>query len=443
MYLEELIEVALGLILIYTVTSVAVMSIQEWIVSALGKRSKDLEKTLRFMLAESLKPTSKASGEVTAEPEHASGIFPKLYNHPMVKSLYLTGSKPSYIPADKFVLALFDIVITAGTEASVVQKALTQLKTYREQVDGVARDAFDKGIVLLINKAKDVRDDPIQMAKLRKEIETFTSEFTDFEIGPIFEALIHAQLPIEEPEIIAALKRGAATLTVDNTQLKATLDDLVYQAEAFLVKGESKLAAARMNGEKWFNDTMDRASGWYKRTMQYWALIIGLVLAVIFNIDTVEIGTRLWIQPALRQSLVKVAETYQLEASSETPGEPINPVESINRLQSSLVGLNLPIGWNLIALGPDQFDSAVDTCTLSPQPKTDGAAGKDVYGLPINGACRQLTNFPKGWGFLGKFIGFFVTGVAAMQGAPFWFEILKKIVNVRSSGVKPEEKDKK
>jgi hypothetical protein len=27
-----------------------------------------------------------------------------------------------------------------------------------------------------------------------------------------------------------------------------------------------------------------------------------------------------------------------------------------------------------------------------------------------------------------------------MQGAPFWFEMLKKLVNVRSSGVKPEEK---
>jgi len=33
-----------------------------------------------------------------------------------------------------------------------------------------------------------------------------------------------------------------------------------------------------------------------------------------------------------------------------------------------------------------------------------------------------------------------MTGAAAAQGAPFWFDILKKLINVRSTGPKPEEK---
>jgi hypothetical protein len=60
--------------------------------------------------------------------------------------------------------------------------------------------------------------------------------------------------------------------------------------------------------------------------------------------------------------------------------------------------------------------------------------------LSLNGACTRLGNPPQGWGFVTKAVGVLITALAAMQGAPFWFEILKKIVNVRSTGIKPEEK---
>jgi len=47
---------------------------------------------------------------------------------------------------------------------------------------------------------------------------------------------------------------------------------------------------------------------------------------------------------------------------------------------------------------------------------------------------------PKGAAYVvGKFVGWLFSGMAATQGAPFWFEILKQLVNVRSSGKKPDE----
>jgi hypothetical protein len=226
--------------------------------------------------------------------------------------------------------------------------------------------------------------------------------------------------------------------------LKQTLDDFVQQAEIYIQKGENTLALARTHAERWFNDTMDRASGWYKRTMQVWAITIGLIIALILNVDSIEIANRLWIQPALRQSLVAAAETYQLpatngEGATETP----NPVGVINRMQAELAGLQLPIGWTFESLDADEYDPAMDRCTLLPRPAAEDQTGKDVYGLPINGACKRWTNPPRGWGILTKLLGLAITGLAAMQGAPFWFEILKKIVNVRASGVKPEEKGAK
>ena len=62
MYLAELIEVTIGLILVFIVMSLAVLQIQEWISGLLDKRAKDLEIILRNMLAESEEPISPSGG---------------------------------------------------------------------------------------------------------------------------------------------------------------------------------------------------------------------------------------------------------------------------------------------------------------------------------------------------------------------------------------------
>jgi hypothetical protein len=364
----------------------------------------------------------------------------KIYNHALIRSLHKGDAKPSYIPVDKFVLALFDIVVTAGSDASTIKETLEELKSYQKNVPEALRAGLLTTIDELQKKADQTKDDPIKMSLLRKEIEAFAAQYTDYDIGPIYDAILHSFVPVAEEKVIEALKRGADTLTVDNIHLKHALDDIIIQAEMYAKAGESKLALTRSNAERWFNDTMDRASGWYKRTMQYWALTIGLLLGVIFNVDTVAIATRLWIQPTLRQSSVAAAEAYQLPENVQDGGQVISPLETIDRLQNSLAGLQLPIGWTFEALSAEQFNPATDRCTLFPQPRAEGQAGKDVYGIALNGTCKFWANPPRDWGILTKLVGFLITGIAAMQGAPFWFEILKKIVNVRATGVKPEEK---
>lgn len=446
MYLEELVEVAVGLILVYILLSLAVSNIQEWISRWINNRSAFLETTLREMLAETL--NAPEGGRVTDRksiPENKSGITEKVYNHPMIKSLYQGKGRPSYIPADKFVLALFDIVVTAGSDGSTIEKALQKIKSYKERVPEASLAGLEAGIDELARQAKAARDDPVRLAALQQDIENFAQEFKNasgFDVKPIFEGFLQAELPVKEEEVIQALKRGAAMLTTENLQLKQTLDDLVYQAEVYIKGAEGKLAQIRANAEKWFDDTMDRAAGWYKRSAQFWAFYLGLILALFFNLDTVEIASRLWVQPTLRHSLIRAAETYQLEdinAQDEAP----NPVETITRLQSSLTGLHLPVGWAFQSLGPDSFNPAVDRCTLFPRSTSEVRASKDVYGLSINGTCKRWTNPPRGWGFLSKAIGLLITALAARLGAPFWFEILRKLVNVRSTGIKPEEKREK
>lgn len=436
MYLEEIVEVAIGLVFVYVVMSLAVMQIQEWLSGVLRARAKHLEEALRVMLAETLQKKPEQ-----AQIPISSGLLDKLYSHPLIKTLSKVSDKPSYIPADKFALALFDLVMTAGTEASTLQKVLLEVKRLATNIPAAAYAGIEKGIDELAKKAAEIGDDPIKLAQYQQEINEFLQQYGEYNLSSLFDTLVHASLPQGEDEVIKALKRGTTILTVGNLQLEQTLDDLILQAEIYAQKGESILLKARTNAEKWFNDTMDRASGWYRRNAQKWAFAIGFTLAIMFNVDTIQIATQLWRQPTLRQSITIAAANFKLpETNLADEAQVASAQRAINQLQSTFTGFNIPVGWKFEAYDPEIFDPRIDRCTLFPRSGINENGGKDVFGLASNGQCKYWSNPPQGWGIISKVLGMFITGMAAMQGAPFWFDILAKLVNVRSAGKKPEEK---
>jgi len=236
---------------------------------------------------------------------------------------------------------------------------------------------------------------------------------------------------------------------------KKALSTLLTGVEEYVKEGEQALATGRKNVETWFTDSMDRLSGWYKRRAQLVTFLIGLVLALILNVDTINVTISLWREPTLRQAIVAQADTYVQQyretpaptkmpvpdAAIETPttGVPtqtvVDPAEAIADLKEDLTVLNIPLGWTLTP-----FDTGDKQCTFIPSNDTQvlGFSGKNELGEPV---CKYISNFPKDWSSgLSKFFGLLMTGAATAQGAPFWFDILKKLINVRSTGPNPAEK---
>jgi hypothetical protein len=109
---EALIESAIGLFFVFLLMSLVSSQIVEWIARYRRWRAKDLEKTIRTMLSDPAIQKNLDKGALV--------LADKLYEHPLVTSLARPGSKPSYIPAGKFALALFDVILTAGTQASTI-----------------------------------------------------------------------------------------------------------------------------------------------------------------------------------------------------------------------------------------------------------------------------------------------------------------------------------
>ena len=197
---------------------------------------------------------------------------------------------------------------------------------------------------------------------------------------------------------------------------------------------------------------MIRASFWYKEKAKTTAFIIGVALALSLNIDTIGIAQELWRDPTLRQSLVAKAQAQ--EASPEAL--------SVSGLKDEYKALNLPLGWSTEALfesseemgfGEDVVPKPLTSCELfswGSESDSGGEAGNDGENrfennliIKKNGACYKVLGIPASndyWGWGAKSIGILLSAAAAMQGAPFWFDMLRKILDL---GGKSKKEDKK
>lgn len=183
-----------------------------------------------------------------------------------------------------------------------------------------------------------------------------------------------------------------------------------------------KVAEYRKNAEKWFDNIMGSASSWYKQNAMAWAFGIGLVLAVVFNIDTINITQQLWREPTVRQALVAQAQNFEL----------VDGTDNISQVPGYFDSLAMPVGWTSIP--------AADA-SVCRQSITVTAEGNIAY-LAGN-ECRTIVNIPRIndlWGWVIKLLGIVISAFAARQGAPFWFDLLRKMVSLRSA-TQPTKKE--
>ena len=161
--------------------------------------------------------------------------------------------------------------------------------------------------------------------------------------------------------------------------------------------------------ENWFNSSMDRVSGWYKRRSQGIIFALGLVAAIAVNADTIYIGQALSNDASLRKGLVAAAQARAVKVLTASDGASPSAQETEQKIRDDLgsfKNLGLPLGWSA---RPD-----------------DPKAPAWVPDL-----AKRLN--AQHW------LGWLLTAVAISLGAPFWFDMLNKFIVIRST-VKPHEK---
>ena len=334
--LDAILEVAIGMVFVWLVLSVAAMQIQEWIGSAFAWRAQFLEKAIRNMLG-------------------SDQLVNEFYNHPLILSLSEPGKnpgqyrRPSYIPANKFSAVIMDI---------------------------------------FTNHGKDSSD--------------------------------NATETLSQNEIAANVQ----AVKQDNPGLEKIINHLFPHLADQTMSMDQVMALARLNSEVWFNDGMERVVGWYKRHNSIWSFFIALILAFALNVDSLQIANKLWAEPTLRQ--VVAAQASSTPSATSTSAS--SPLQVPNYLES----LSIPVGWGTEPL------TAYKSCGfLIGENTPPGYISQNDSG---QNQCNLFVNLPSmnnlgGW--LSKLIGLLITALAGAQGSPFWFDVLKKLVNIRGSGGMP------
>jgi hypothetical protein len=192
---------------------------------------------------------------------------------------------------------------------------------------------------------------------------------------------------------IENLRKGAKAIEVD--EVRVMVESLLHEVEKF--------DQFRLNLETWFNDYMDRVSGWFKSMTNRYAWALAVVVAIGFNVDTIYLTKALYSDKPLREKVVQQAintvanPNTMMKTDSTKTGIAVveKQAEQLNELKNQLTELQLPIGWNV----------------------------------------HQGQDF---WGWCLKLIGWAITAAALSFGAPFWFDLLVKLVNIRNTGNKPK-----
>ena len=216
----------------------------------------------------------------------------------------------------------------------------------------------------------------------------------DYISSTTFKTVLNDLLKLPEKARDAGGDLELALSKLPEGNLKVSLKALLQSAKGDLDAFEEKV-------ESWYDEAMERVAALYKRKAHLITFVTAVLLVLAFNVDTLHYGNLLYENSNLRQSLVSVGEQISMESQGNPAGmEDQNPenLPDLSSIMDKVRSSKLPIGWS-----EAQFSEASESFA--------------------NGLTKTL--------------GLAISVFAISLGAPFWFQLLNKLVNLKSSGIAP------
>ncbi|GAA0544828.1 hypothetical protein [Chitinophaga japonensis] len=273
--------------------------------------------------------------------------------------------------------------------------------------------------------------------------------------GPAYDSTRHdeAQLVKEHLEQ-EQLQLGPET----RVHLMNLLEDAKRDAQQFRIKIE-----------QWFDEVMASTSGWYRKQTQVLLIFIGFLIAWQFNVDAIAITRILAKDKKAREQLVALAtkryeaygqykdelkrseviryDTIDLGDTTIIRADTVNQVTledaALDSIYHSLSADAADV-QNILGISRGHCRDTTDTTFIRIRARMDAAAGKllspaeqEKYRQAMRTTAQRKVGCythpyqQNGWLV---FAGWLITAMALSLGAPFWFDLLNKIVQVRATG---------
>lgn len=184
--------------------------------------------------------------------------------------------------------------------------------------------------------------------------------------------------------------------------------------ESMALKANGDIDKFNKDIETWYTQAMERVSGWYAREVRMFLFILGFLIAVSFNVDTIFLTKKLISDSDLRSRIVVSAQAVRNSKLEE----------ELPALIKDVGVLELPIGWTdkwkADQLNPVIYDNNNHTQI---DDKTKKASRKEEESNYNNRLCLMI-------------FGWIITAFALSFGASFWFDLLQNLISIRATGKK-------
>lgn len=482
MFNSQIMDVAIGLVFIYFLLSLICSVIIEGLAGVIKKRPRMLYNGIFALLGNDANVLDK----LYQQPLFMGNTAPKSFWSSLWNSLLPFPSRktrfPSYLSSRIFVLSL----LASLKEHPAVVKSLIN--------DAIPPPETPDRIPEFNDKLNQLPDN----SNIKKAlVPSLASAPAAAEGLEAWQQWYDNQ--IKRPEVAQAILKDQQDqlLLLDNQNKVRNLvnrlpdDHAIRKALIPLLESATNLDKALSSMEKWYDEAMDRVTGWYKRYSQLLALILAFFVALGLNADTFQIGKALYRDQTLRSSIVAMAQ----EEAKKGPPEGHKEAPAAGQKKSAK-GKQKPK-----TSSPPAADSKSETAQNSPAavPAQGGAAGAPKQGgtdpaSDLGKRAQDLEedlkemkslNLPMGWdqglgqwnkefnvshpkpkpevGLPGIIVyywsylwfllssmsphlpGIIFTALMVSLGANFWFELMSKVINMRNAGKKPlatEERSK-
>jgi hypothetical protein len=473
MFNSSVLDVAVGLIFVYLLLGVMCTTVNEWLAQLFKTRASTLREGIRRLLH------APPDGTYLIRAVDINvAVLAKRFNKADDKLTQAVGEFDAALKTanDQFVAAL-----NAQIDAQPPAGHATALAGKLSAILG------QPGLHLKIDDAKVTPETKAEIAKQPRGTDLFrlnrallseaypeeiTSLSDSFYNHPLIKSLARPGAhPSYVPsktfaltllDIFAKGQAAAGTAEQRVAQIKASIDnlpdsDVKKSLQALLMNGADSVEQVEKKLENWFENSMDRVSGWYKNRVQVWTIVIASLVTILANADTIQIARKLMINPALRDKIAQEAKNATPPAT-DAANSGQNPSTLTPQQKADLSSL---AGWTEEFRIFHRLEACADPLLRGVQSQRDcraetGHATSGKSDPKVAAAWNAAWNndafpgmhlfsgifFPWLWAIVpSHLVGWVFSAIAASLGAPFWFDTLNKFMNVRAAGTAPNEKN--
>lgn len=182
---------------------------------------------------------------------------------------------------------------------------------------------------------------------------------------------------------------------------------------------EAQLEQLKRELDAWFEHTMQRATGWYRRKTQGWQFVIALFVVFFTNADTLMITEQLATNPLARAAAVQSAVELVNTPPAAVVAAPAESAPTLGNQRESWLTARARV--------EEAVDQLYDT-TARAQLQFGWPDARWSDATSSEAALEDWQRWAR------KVLGLLVTVCAVALGAPFWFQVLEKLVKLRGAG---------